>query len=234
MRKIPKPDSISSQPAMDTEVGLTIQFIIDEIRKTGARVSKARAKEMNPKVDMEKLLMVVESHGKVGYNKKDELFELKSAYNIKNRNELWRELIQTREGILENDELWDCYPACKADIDIFKKMDAIISLDSNDKKTKVLFGINKDDPVYEEYKKVDKESLQAVREIWENEIKNVGEAEMREILEKEGIEVKRKAIIMRKSNKTAGKEDKKKTKHRKVRENLLGKTEDKDEEEEKE
>ncbi len=220
MKKTQKP--AEGAAAIDPETKLTIYLIIPKIREMGTKLPLKQVKELYPKVDIEKLIQVAKTHEKLKYNEKEEAFELKAAYPIKNQNELWRLLVESREGIIENDDLLDCYLNCKSDLEDLKKRDLVTILESNERKFNVLFGVESPDHdvVVADYKKLEKDALDAMREVWDTEIPPASEAERKAYLEKEGIDVRHRVVIHR-AHRPAEKEEKKRSRHKKMRESLL-------------
>eukprot|EP00826_Nyctotherus_ovalis_P043753 TRINITY_DN4649_c0_g2_i1.p1 TRINITY_DN4649_c0_g2~~TRINITY_DN4649_c0_g2_i1.p1 ORF type:complete len:248 (+),score=98.01 TRINITY_DN4649_c0_g2_i1:98-745(+) len=203
---------------IDSEISAKIILIIEEIRKIQQRLSLKNAIKLFPKLDFGRLCAAIESHSKLRFNKLDECFELKSVYNIKNQTELYNYILESYCGVPEDNELFDCYPGCKEDLELMKARGMVISLESNEKKLNVLFGIDRHDPVQKEYEELNKDALEALREIWDNEVKNVSENERRTMLEKEGMKVQRKVA----TNKATKPDEKRVAKHKKTRDNLLG------------
>lgn len=208
------------------EINTKIQMIarkLHELKKDSISLEAVRDMYKDKHVDIDELIRVARTDANLEYDEKKELFRPRSRYHIRNAKELLNLLVDTKEGVVEDKDLENGYPGVKEDVELFKSTGAVIELDSNEKNRKVLFGVDKNDVVEEEYGKVTAQALETLRDLWTN-LPTAGDEERKKYLDRVGVEISRRSLPS--AVQESKKEERKKRRHRKIRDTLLEEVEE--------
>lgn len=92
----------------------------------------------------------------------------KRCYEIRSKNDLIKLLSDHKEGIEENNELYQCYPLCEKDIKALKEEKRIRILDNLEEKKKILFGMDEKYDNDADYKEFTSEGTKELKLIWKD------------------------------------------------------------------
>ncbi len=101
-----------------------IQYLLELFRGKTQRqyvtFNELRAKRPDLILRQDELIKMFESNPKFHFDSARMRFTMKQKYNIANKQELYQLLLKTKEGVREDEDLFDCYKQARTDLEGLK------------------------------------------------------------------------------------------------------------------